>query len=152
MATTKTSSIGGAPRSFAGSRVTADSAASQRQLGLLWGTVAVVLLMVATRAEQLAQALPACTFKALVGIPCPTCGVTRATQALANLDFRLALRINPLATALLMAFVAGGLVAGFLAFRGRPLTEPRWVLRPVERLGLVAVIVANWVYLVLRGI
>lgn len=144
--------MGGGLRSISGSRVAADSAASQRQLGLLWGMVAVVLLMVATRAEQLAQALPACTFKAVVGIPCPTCGVTRVTLALANLDVRLALRINPLATALLMAFVAGGLIAGLSALRGSPLNEPRWVLRPVERLGLVAVIVANWLYLVLRGI
>jgi len=111
-----------------------------------------VLLMLATRAEQLAQALPACTFRALVGISCPTCGVTRATLALANLDFRLALRINPLATVLLTAFVASGLVAGLSALRGRPLNEPRWNLHPVERLGLVAVIVANWAYLVCRGI
>ncbi len=72
--------------------------------------------------------------------------------ALANLDFAAALRINPLVTVLLMAFVAGGLVAGLLAMVGRPLREPRWDLRPAERLGLVAVLVANWAYLVSRGI
>ncbi|MGB5341463.1 MAG: DUF2752 domain-containing protein [Thermoanaerobaculia bacterium] len=152
MAKTKTGFTGGGPRFSSGSRVAADSATSQRQLGLLWGTVTVVLLMLATRAERLAQTLPACTFKALVGIPCPTCGVTRATLALADLDLRVALLINPLATLLVMAFVSGGLVAGMSALGGRSLREPRWNLRPVERLGLVIVIVANWAYLVARGI
>ena len=121
-------------------------------MGLLWGTVAVVLLILATRAEQLAQTLPECTFKALVGLPCLTCGVTRSALALADLDFGVALRINPLATVLVVAFVGGGLVAGSLALGGRPLREPRWDLLPVERLGLVAVVVANWAYLVWRGI
>ena len=145
-------STGGGSRSFSGSWVAADSAASQRQLGLLWGTVAIVLLMLATRAEQLAQALPACTFKAVVGIPCPTCGATRVTLALASLDFSAALRINPLATVALMAFVVGGLIAGLSALWGRPLKEPGWNLRPIERLGVVAVVVANWAYLVSSGI
>ncbi len=73
-------------------------------------------------------------------------------MALADLDLRVALLINPLATLLVMAFVGGGLVAGMSALGGRPLREPRWNLRPAERLGLVIVIVANWAYLVSRGI
>ena len=152
MAKTKTGFTGSGSSLLTKPRVDADSVASQRQLGLLWGLVAVVLLLSAKRAEQLAQTLPGCTFKALVGIPCPSCGVTRATLALANLDIGVALRINPLTTVLLMAFVAGGLVAGLSALRGRPLREPRWNLSPVERLGLVAVVVANWAYLVSRGV
>lgn len=138
--------------SFSTTRLSRESAASQRQLGLLWGAVAIVLLTMAPRADQLAQALPGCTFKALVGIPCPTCGVTRAALALSDLDFGAALRINPLATLLGMAFIAGGLMAGGSALRGRPLREPGWNLNPVERLGLLAVVVTNWAYLVLNGI
>ncbi|NHZ73488.1 MAG: DUF2752 domain-containing protein [Nitrospirae bacterium] len=143
---------GGGSRNFAGPRVGADLTTSERQLGLIWGTVVVVLLLLAMRAEQLAQILPACAFKTLAGIPCPTCGMTRATLALVNLDLMAALRVNPLATGLVMAFVVGGLVAGLAALLGRPLKEPRWDLRPAERLGLVMVIVANWAYLVSRGI
>lgn len=112
----------------------------------------IVLLALAPQVGQLAQSLPVCTFKAVVGIPCPTCGITRVTLALADLDFAAALRTNPLGAILVTAFVVGGLVAGLSAIRGRPLKEPRWNLRPVERLGLVVVIVANWAYLVSRGI
>jgi len=143
---------GGGSRDLAKARVGADLTTSERQLGLLWGTVVVVLLLLAMRAGQLAQILPACVFKTLTGIPCPTCGMTRATLALVNLDFMAALRVNPLATGLVMAFVVGGLVAGLAALLGRPLKEPRWDLRPTERLGFVVVVVANWAYLVSRGI
>lgn len=130
----------------------AESQAHPRQLGLLWGTVAVALVLLASGAEQLAQNLPHCTFKALLGIPCPTCGVTRAALALARLDVASALRVNPLATLFWLALVPGGLVAGVSTLAGRPPKEPRWDWRPVERLGLVLLIVANWAYLVARGL
>ncbi len=152
MPKTRIGATSGGPRLLSRTRVATALETSQRQLGLLWGTVSVVLLMLVPQAGQFARALPACTFKTLVGIPCPTCGITRTTLALTNLDFAAALRVNPLVTVLLMAFVAGGLIAGLLAIAGRPLREPRWDLRPGERLGLVAVLVANWAYLVSRGI
>ena len=130
----------------------ADSLTPQRQLGLLWGAVAVALMLLATDAERLAQSLPGCTFKVVLGIPCPTCGVTRVALALAHLEVAAALRINPLATVLLLVLVLGGLIAGGATLGGHPPKEPRWDLRPVERLGLVLVIVANWAYLVARGV
>ena len=126
--------------------------ASRRQLGLLWGVVSVALVVLATRAEQLAQAVPQCTFRALAGVPCPTCGVTRVTLALADLELMTALRINPLATVLWTALVVGGVIAGIAALRGRPLGEPNCNLSLVERFALVAVVLANWAYLVSRGI
>ena len=139
-------------RILPGDGLTSVSETSQRQLGLLWGTVVVVLLALVPYAWQLAGSLPVCTFKAIVGIPCPTCGITRTILALADLEFSMALRTNPLGAVLLTAFLAGGLVAGVSAIRGRPLKEPRWSLRPIERLGLAAVIVANWAYLISRGV
>jgi hypothetical protein len=129
-----------------------ESQTSERQLGLLWGAVAVALVLLASSAEQLAQNLPDCAFKAFVGIPCPTCGVTRAALALAHLDLASALRVNPLATLAWMALVPGGLVAGISTLAGRPPKEPRWDWRPDERLGLVLVVAANWAYLVARGL
>ena len=130
----------------------ADPQTSERQLGLLWGVVAVTLVLLATRAEQLAQSLPGCTFKSFLGIPCPTCGVTRAVLELSNLDVASALKINPLATLSIMVLVLGGLVVGVSTLGGHPPREPRWDLRPLERLGLVLVVVANWAYLVTSGI
>ena len=125
---------------------------SRRQLGLLWGAVATAVVLLASRAEMLAQNLPVCTFKSWLGIPCPSCGITRVVLELADLDVASAVKINPLATLLILTLVLGGLLAGVSTLGGRPPREPRWDLRPVERLGLVLVIVANWAYLVASGI
>ncbi len=49
-----------------------------------------------------------CPFRNIVGIPCPTCGVTHALVALVHLDFRAYIQYNfmavPLAIAVLIAF------------------------------------------------
>src|SRR3954452_14810468 len=47
---------------------------------------------------RLALPWPECNFRALFGIPCLTCGSTRALLALAHRDFALAWHFNPLAT------------------------------------------------------
>jgi len=40
--------------------------------------------------------LDICPIKSIIGIPCPTCGMTRSLQALLNLDFRLSFYYNPM--------------------------------------------------------
>ena len=37
-----------------------------------------------------------CLFKSVFGVPCPTCGMTRAVMSLARLDFGSAFRYHPL--------------------------------------------------------
>ncbi|MDY7095424.1 MAG: DUF2752 domain-containing protein [Acidobacteriota bacterium] len=66
---------------------------SDRQLGLLWGTVAVVLVLLSPLAELLAGTLPQCPFKTLTSLPCPACGTTRAALALAHFDPAAALLV-----------------------------------------------------------
>lgn len=39
---------------------------------------------------------PACTFRAALGFPCPSCGMTRAGLALAQGEWRTAFACNPL--------------------------------------------------------
>jgi hypothetical protein len=58
---------------------------------------------------------PTCILRLALGIPCPACGLTRATLAAAHLDLAGAQRFNPLsvpliaaaAATVLLAFVAG---------------------------------------------
>lgn len=47
-----------------------------------------------------------CIARLLFGIPCPACGLTRATLAAAHLDFAAALRYHPLSLALMAATAA----------------------------------------------
>lgn len=122
-----------------------------RQLGLLWGAVAVGLLALSPAAPRLAEGLPACLFKSLSGMPCLTCGTTRAALALSRWQIGEALAANPLATTAWLGLVIGGLVAGLAALLGRSLREPRWVLPTTARLGLVTILAANWLYLIWAG-
>lgn len=93
-----------------------------------------------------------CLFKSLSGLPCPTCGSTRAVGCLVHLDVAGAIAMNPLAT------VAMGLVAIWslcdfgLLTRGRALDVE--IARPLGRIVRVlalAMVAANWLYLVAAG-
>ncbi len=89
-----------------------------------------------------------CLFKALTGLPCPTCGSTRAVGRLVHLDLAGAIAMNPLAT-IGAAVLAIWAVTDFgLLARGRALDVE--VGRPLGRLVrvlAVAAVAANWVYL-----
>lgn len=124
---------------------------SDRQLGLLWGAVALALVLLSPLGGVIAGALPACPLKSLSGWPCLGCGTTRAALALARLDLGAALAVNPLAALAWVGLVAGGLVAGALALAGRPLAEPRGALPGWARVAAVAALLGNWIYLIAHG-
>jgi len=93
-----------------------------------------------------------CTFKALSGWACMTCGTTRALARLFALDLPGALALNPLVTVGVLALVPWALADLALLSRGRAL---RVELAPgVARVGRVAFVVAvaaNWAYLLAVG-
>ena len=119
-----------------------------RQLGLLWGTVALLLVVLSPMAPALAASLTACPARSLLELPCPTCGATGAALALRNFDLRAALPASPLAALGWIGLVGGGLMAGLLASLGRPLEEPAWIQASATRWLLVAMVLANWIYLI----
>ncbi len=125
---------------------------ADRQLGLLWGAVALSLILLSPLAPRLAAGLWSCPWKELTGFACPGCGTTRAALALARLEPFHALTHFPLPTLGWIFLVAGGLVAGGLVLSGKPL--PRWPRRlPVGmRIGLVAVVLLNWGYSIATGV
>jgi hypothetical protein len=93
-----------------------------------------------------------CVFKGVSGLPCPTCGSTRALGRLVALDFAGALAMNPLTTIAAVVLAAWGIADLALLPRRQALgleVSPRFgfALR-VLALGLF---LANWVYLVAAG-
>ncbi len=127
------------------------SGASDRQLGLLWGGVALALIALSPLAPAIAGGLWSCPFKGIFGIPCPTCGTGRAALALARLDPVHALEHYPLPALAWMAFIAAGLIAGWRAWRRLPLPRirrfPVWL-----RIAIVAAMLANWGYSIATGV
>jgi hypothetical protein len=90
-----------------------------------------------------------CVFRAATGLPCPTCGVTRALGRLFARDVPGAWAMNPLATVAVLALASWGLADLLLLAGGRSLrveVGPR--LARLLRWGAVVALLANWAYLV----
>jgi hypothetical protein len=117
----------------------------------------IVALFVAPLALGMVLELPLCPSAALLGLPCPGCGLTRATVALLHGDFAAALRFHPLVFVLTPAYVGllGAMAFGYvrgapaLAAAGPGGVRPRGILmsRVVTRLvwALVVLVFAVWI-------
>jgi hypothetical protein len=93
-----------------------------------------------------------CLFKSLSGLPCPTCGSTRAVARLFARDPAGALAMNPLTTLGALAVAAWALADLVLLPRGRALSvelEPR--LASLVRAGVILAFLLNWAYLLAVG-
>ena len=117
---------------------------------LLWGAIGIVLALAALL-TPLALLPYRCPFKALTGIPCPTCGMTRSLIAARQLDFASAFRMNPLAAVVAVGFglfvVYAWIAILFRTRRIRPEVTRSWE-PTVIRMGVVAVFLANWLFLI----
>ncbi|MBI1381517.1 MAG: DUF2752 domain-containing protein [Planctomycetaceae bacterium] len=107
---------------------------------------AILVALVGVALVQELGSADLCNVHRLTGWPCPTCGSTRLVQALGRGEVFEAVALNPLVFA---AFAAGiGLLALRLVARRRLVvltTARRARLAPWV---LVALLVANWLYLV----
>ncbi len=121
---------------------------------LIWGTVALFIFGVARWFPFGYFPPPACPFKVLTGYPCCTCGMTRSFLAFVRADLLLAFAWNPLVA---LGAVGGALYLCYafivLVFR---LPRIRWSLtarweRIAVRVGVVALFLANWIYLIVVG-
>ena len=102
------------------------------------------------RLDRLPFAL--CAFKALTGLPCPTCGSTRAAAQLAHLDLAGGFAMNPLFVASAGVLAAWGIADLLLMARGRALgVEVAPAIGRALRVAAVAAILANWGYLIAAG-
>jgi hypothetical protein len=123
-----------------------------RPIAILWGMVALLLVLASPWASFFGNFLWECRFKSWTGIPCPTCGTARAALALAHLDFAGALSRYPLPAIAWLFLIAGGFAAGGMALLGRvppaiPNRLPVWA-----RAALLAAIVGNWMYSIATGV
>ena len=131
----------------------ADPARVSREDGAVWallaGGGAAAAVAVARFAPGLAAFLPACPFRALTGLPCPTCRTTRALLALAAGHPLAAAAWSPLAVLAVLAALGAGLWG-----LGR-LAAPGWLPRPSRAVGSEVVwaraagvlVLLNWAYL-----
>jgi hypothetical protein len=121
----------------------------------LWVSIAlacVALLVLGQVSAQFEIPVPLCPLKHITGIPCPTCGGTRALRALFSHGALLtALRWNPLVTmaalAILPCLAYAALVTVFHWPRFRAVFTP--TDQRLLRTAAWAAILANWAFLVI---
>lgn len=86
---------------------------------------------------------PACPFRAVTGLDCPGCGVTRALHSLANGDLPAALDHNVLWVVALPVLL-WWMLRGFVRSRGRRPPGPSVTWRPWMTWTLVSTVLAFW--------
>ena len=120
----------------------------ERQLAFLWLAAAASAVVLRPLWLAIAPLLRPCVFRSLTGIPCPTCGTTRAATAFLDGHLIAAFAANPLAAAMGLLFVVGAPLASVWAVARWPVPVlptplPGWI-----RIGAVALIAANWLYVI----
>jgi hypothetical protein len=121
-------------------------------LGLVFGATGVLATLAVGLLHLDRLPVAFCYLKVFTGLPCPTCGSTRALGRLFALDLGGAVAMNPLATlgAALIALWAAADLA--LLPRGRALVlevSPRAGV--VLRAAAIAAVALNWIYLLAAG-
>ena len=122
---------------------------------LLWGSVLGASALIGSLWLHAGLPTPLCPLHAVTGLPCPTCGSTRAASALVRGDLAAALTWNPLMTlvmigaALYVLYAAGVVIGNLPRLRWTPpsRSESRGI-----RIGVVLLIAINWGYLIWRGV
>jgi len=120
---------------------------------LTWGLVIALGGILALGWLSVGLPTPLCPLHTLTGLPCPTCGMTRGLRCLLHGNLEAALLYNPL----LMLILAGMtiyLIYCVVVVSAR-LSRLRWENLPPTtslgiRIGVVTLLVANWIYLILR--
>jgi hypothetical protein len=118
------------------------------EFGIIYGMIALLALFAARLLPVLKMA-PACTFRALTGLPCPTCGATRAVVHLAEGHLLSALAMNPLAFSVFVLALLALLYGGITLLFGLP--RVTFTLEEHEkrrfRIFCIIVLLADWSYL-----
>ena len=118
---------------------------------LLTGALLLALGVVAAALPGIENGPVVCPFRAVTGLPCPTCGLTRVAHSLMRGDLGRALAINPfdslfflVAVPLFAGLWVANLTVGFAVRISMSRAERRvaWAL-------LVAAALANWAYVLM---
>ena len=96
--------------------------------------------------------LTPCFFRLATGLPCPTCGSTRALGRLFHLDLPGAFLMNPLAAVSALALILWGLVdLALLPGRRALRASLAPALHNPARVLIVALLLLNWAFLLFAG-
>jgi hypothetical protein len=120
---------------------------------IIWGWIGLTCLVAGLVLVQRTPLPFVCPFRALTGLPCLTCGATRAFGALVRGDLRASLRLHPLVApgvAFAACYIPYALIVAHANLPRVRVTLTAWdwkMLRVVAAVSAVAV----WTFLILDG-
>jgi len=95
--------------------------------------------------EQLG--LPPCSFLAVTGYPCATCGMTTAVAHVAHGHLLMAFYTQPAGALFGLSVVAGALISGYSLVTACSLSPiGRWLWRPRVICAIAAIVALAWIY------
>lgn len=119
----------------------------QIDFGIIYGSIAALCIL-AVKFLPIAHLAPSCVFRGMSGIPCPTCGATRAFLSMATGNFLDAVTMNPLVVILVSAAIVSCLysvVSLFCSMR-RITFFPSEREKDGMRITAVMIVLLNWGY------
>ena len=122
---------------------------------LLWGSVLGASALIGSLWLHAGLPTPLCPLHAVTGLPCPTCGSTRAAIALVHGDLATALAWNPLMTLVMIGAALYVLYAAVVVIGKIPRlrwTPPSRSESRGIRIGVILLISINWAYLIWHGV
>ena len=130
-----------------------DTAARRRAWLALAGLSAVFAVSALWRPPD-EPALILCPFRALTGLPCPGCGMTRAFCALGHGELWRAVKFNALSPPLFLAAILSWAGAATIILRARAAHDWLRRLRPSARAGkaALALVLAWWAVRLAAGL
>ncbi len=119
-------------------------------LPLIYAIIVALGLLLARFVPWLTIIFPPCFFRKIVGLPCPTCGLTRSVFALARLDPVTAIQFNPLFAITVSVVMILAILSLGLWLINRHCLEWQLTAQHWKRLRwiILAAIFINWMYLI----
>lgn len=121
-----------------------------RQVADLWAVAALGAIALVPLSQPLLSALPLCPLRSLTGLPCPTCGATRAAEAMLGGQVVDAVVYNPLVTLAAIAFLVVGLAAPVWVRSGGRIPGLSSTPPIPARIAIALGLMGNWAYVVAR--
>ena len=126
---------------------------SAATIHMIWGPMALLFIIVAGFFKDFLGLLPECMFHKLTGIPCLTCGGTRSLVALSQFDFVSSFILNPLTPIFVIALVVFSSIMLFgYIFKKSLVLKFSEGEKKLLRIGAIALIVFNWLFLIAADI
>ena len=100
--------------------------ANPRILGIAVSVLLGAIILASIYFDYAAKKLSFCLFRSIIGLPCPSCGMTRAFIAIGNGDIVAAISLNPASILVYITICIGFALALLQVATGKKYIEALW--------------------------